>query len=564
MDLPFHLRLAYASHCSDPYADSKRRLTNALFVSSGALAAQTETSWLNSLVKHLQYSHERYNEAHLSTDRTVEEADAAPVAPAVCPCEHPEEGKTEEVQAHIVSSSPPTTSSTSPTASHSIAEQDALTLRPGLPSLPSLLSLDEDRVKKRRFSPPFIEERSPSSAASGPASETSTCKDDDTCGHQIKKADANVQVDVAADTVNEEHHRRVQAQLAGTHEALLADITTSLERRLQQCVLKTLALDDANQQLICAFHIRPNASTSADERAHPATATSLSPAPPEERISPADLAKEVDSYLSGAQASPAAVGNTKAAAVLSTPTLTANRNEQSISVEAKKELALHLHTLRNQVVHMRRQLDAHEAMHSRRMAAIFAASKESSDRPPIRVEIVKAYEEEPVPYRKGPWRKADFAAAAHRTAGGKGRGGQGEKNKSRSSDDFTDYSSSWVTSSEVLTEMDGRATSDESGARAKHQSGERGKPGAAAAAGGTAIISSIDSDSSLSSTEELFKKRQAAAMQARAQRAATTAARQQSRYSSETSSSSYSSSDSSYSSMTETSTTTSSGSYTTR
>jgi hypothetical protein len=366
-----------------------------------------------------------------------------------------------------------------------------------------------------------------------------------------------VQTDAAEDTAAHPHDHPVPEQLVGMPEGLLADITTSLERRLQQCVLKTLALDDANQQLICAFGLPSVNAVDNDRTSHPPTsvAASLQPSPV------ADNKTAKNSALDAAE-------KYDKPAASSVATVAANRTESGLSDEVKKELAMHLYALRHQVVVMRQQLDAHEAAHARQVNAFRAASSSSAPhRPPVRVEVVKAFEEEPVSYRKGPWRAANFAAAAvHRNKDGKSGGVHHDRDDGSearyTSDDFTGETST-ATSTAVSTELENDDTLGHPPALARKAPLRNHGDRVAAGRKASTDVSSVDSDTSLSSTEGLFQRRQAAALQARAQRmAAATAKDAPKRFSSSTSSSPYSTSTISYSSLTESSTVSTSDTYT--
>ncbi|KAG5474398.1 hypothetical protein LSCM1_03180 [Leishmania martiniquensis] len=359
---------------------------------------------------------------------------------------------------------------------------------------------------------------------------------------------ASVVIEVEADAAARARAVRVSEELAGTHEVLLADITTALERRVRECVLKTAALDEARQQLICAFQL-PSVTSPASSACPPhpvprapsaAVASHASTAPPpqaqwtkEEARTRAEattyMASERDAADGELVDGPVQVPAARAAAAdvaVRPPWLSANRTDASLSDDVRKEMALHLYALRRQVKQLHGRLEAHESTHYRHINALRAAQKQSrtSSSPPVRVEIVKAYEDDPVPYRKGPWREADFAAARRsgpdRSAGGMKKDAAGDE--SYTSDDFTEVTSRV---SSVVSGGDG-------------------------------------SSSSVSSTEKLFRQRQAAALRARGQRlvahsAAVHAAGPSRNYRSASSSgdSSASTNTSSYSSRTTTATT---------
>ncbi|KPA85317.1 hypothetical protein ABB37_01650 [Leptomonas pyrrhocoris] len=541
MDIPLHLRLAYAGRFSDPYADGRPTFPNAPVVGHNSSPALQGVSWLSSLVQNLESNRRQDNEAFLIRKRNVADDDvgARSVERAASPREENKNGT------QTKDDSPTTTSLPSPIPLRSITAHEACPPFTGSSAVLSLEPLDAEGAR----SPLQVEIRSPSSTAHVHIAESSTKADDHAHEEPNKGTDATVQADVVVDNATRQHNVVIQAQLVGTHEALLAGVVTSLERRLQECVLKTLALDDANQQLICAFQLPTDTSTGIDVPSRPPV---VHPIPlqgfPEKLLNAsAPIATPLLSR-DGAQSSPAAAAN-------SNPALVANRSERSFSDEAKKELALHLYALRHQVVQMREQLDVHEATHARRLNAMKAAPKDASNRDTVRVEIVKAYPDEPMPYRRGPWRPANFAAASANRRGGRKEGRErGTRDETYSSDDFTGGSSSAADSSGISTETDSSGnTSAESGVQVKEAFGSAGKRGPVAVVGAKAEIPRADSDSSLSSTEGLFRRRQAAALQARLQRTAA-ATRPKNSYNATTSSTSYSSSDDSYSSRSETST----------
>lgn len=72
---------------------------------------------------------------------------------------------------------------------------------------------------------------------------------------------------------------------------------------------------------------------------------------------------------------------------------------------ARRELAIHLYTLRNQVQELATELDARESLFQRQIRSYSAKTNESRK---ITVEIVKDYEVDPVAYKKPPFRLANI------------------------------------------------------------------------------------------------------------------------------------------------------------
>ena len=530
MDLPLHLRLAYAACFSDPYADARcLHGASAALHESASLAAPKESSWFSDLVQLIEQNRQQTLAPHAPENHDVSHVELSHSSVPNLPVSE-EEVKVEvegtlDIPRRLTSieKSPSPLRNSSSTQSLELPVITAQEIASPHPNVSAAMSMPQ-----------------PSGATSGVGSQASA---------PVQKVNVITQTGVAADTAPHAAQQQQKASclasdpVANTGEAILADLTTSLERRLQDCVLKTLALDDANQQLICAFQLPPkNTATSSDQgglRLGTKTAAAV-------QASQQTLINS--GALSEAPPSPSAA----AAAPLSIAAVAANRSDASLSEEARKELAMHLYALRHQVVAMRQQLDTHEAAHARELNRFKSSSSPSSgQRPPIRVEVVRAYEEDPTPYRKGPWRQADFAAAGatrrssdNRKDPGKAEGGEDDY----SSNDFTDDTS------EISTE---ERSSDESTMQSAPK--EQQRQLISAPRKDHATVSSVDSDSSVSSTEELFQRRQAAALQARKQRTAAAAARQQKRSSSSSSSSpssspSSSSDRSTTSSLTDTST----------
>lgn len=92
--------------------------------------------------------------------------------------------------------------------------------------------------------------------------------------------------------------------------------------------------------------------------------------------------------------------------------------EVRMSADAKEEMAMYLYELRERVVNLREQLNRHEEAHYRRLNAErgrYSGAAEGNRRnktKQLRVVIVRDYDVEPQPYPKGPWKPANFAAAA--------------------------------------------------------------------------------------------------------------------------------------------------------
>lgn len=531
MDLPLHLRLAYAACFSDPYADARcLHGASAALHEPASLAAPKESSWFSDLVQLIEQNRQQTLALHAPENHDVNHVELSHSSVPNLPASEEEvkfevEG-TLDIPRRLTSieKSPSPLRNSSSTQSLELPVITAQEIASPHPNVSAAMPMPQ-----------------PSGATSGVGSQASA---------PVQKVNVITQTDVADDTAPHAAQQQQQQKasclasdpVANTGEAILADLTTSLERRLQDCVLKTLALDDANQQLICAFQLPPkNTATSSDQGGLPlGTKTAAA-------VQASQQTLINSGALSEAPPSPSAA----AAAPLSTAAVAANRSDASLSEEARKELAMHLYALRHQVVAMRQQLDTHEAAHARELNRFKSSSSPSSgQRPPIRVEVVRAYEEEPTPYRKGPWKQADFAAAGatrrssdNRKDPGNAKGGEDDY----SSNDFTDDTS------EISTE---ERSSDESNVQSALK--EQQRQFISAPRKDHATVSSVDSDSSVSSTEELFQRRQAAALQARKQRTAAAAARQQKRSSSSSSSPSSSPSSSSdrstTSSLTDTST----------
>lgn len=384
MDVPLHLRLAYARRFSDPYGDPQRAFLNTNLSAECGSGLRHGPSWLTTLVQHL--------DRNTQPDKVVASPDEEDSVkrPAAPPFSLPQT-QSERSPSPVEAAATPHVSTPPPLTAEEVCQP--------LPTATAVAALVDGRDggASPRFPKP-----------------ENTAKE------------AAVQADVMGDAAVDERHCREQDRRAGVHEELLADVTLSLQRRLQQCVLKTLALDDANQQLICAFQLEPTAAVD--------TSTSAQ----------ARLTVPEKSSNTGVRTSFDAV--------------VANRSDAALPEEAKKELAMHLYALRRQVVDMRRQLDAHETAHACQVNAFHAAARENADapssRPPVQVEVVKAYAEEPVPYRKGPWRPANFSASTTQA----NKGGQALKREDSDADDA--YSSDAFTSDTGSSEVSTDPSSD--------------------------------------------------------------------------------------------------------
>ncbi|KAG5475072.1 hypothetical protein CUR178_04522 [Leishmania enriettii] len=497
MDVPRRLRLAYTSCLDDVYCERRPVRCNAQPLSRGSPyigedAELDERHWLSSLVAVVGSN--QSGAASLNADPAANVSFPPPVVDTAC----------------VEASASPNPHNTNPqlprffeqeeAASQSIAPsprpRDDIRAGPQPPRTES--KVDDTKPQSPHTSPLSSSSRT---ARSPPASPLKAH------AQGAARVDSAVQTSVAAEA-EADTAARVSEELAGTHEALLADVTAALEQRVRECVLKTVALDDARQQLICAFQI-PSATSPASSShiPHPVPLTPLaavacqasaaSPPPGQWTEQEAHMRPNASTCVatghvaaSGevvdgpAQAPAARSSAADVAAPL--PWLSANRSAASLSDDVKKEMALHLYALRRRVQQLHGQLEEHESTHYRHLNALRAAQKQSrtSSSPPVRVEIVKAYEDDPVPYRKGPWREADFAAARRggpdRSAGSMKEEDTGDE--SYTSDDFTQLTSA---APSVVSTDDG------------------------------------SSSSSVSSAEELFRQRQAAALRARSQQAAT-------------------------------------------
>ncbi|KAG5500484.1 hypothetical protein JKF63_03578 [Porcisia hertigi] len=486
MDVPLRLRLAYANCFGDVYCDRKLVRCDAHPLSHGLLYVGKDSQrenqpWLSSLVASVEAKQPKEVLPHAAPA-----VDASLCTPSLA---------TALVESRAPSSSP----STGSPREHFFVHSEALERPPRSPddisATPQLPASESARNEEQLETPHSPIHSLNKTAPSPPVSSLEPRKQ----GRKgVEAADqANVVAEGQDEAVTRQHAVRLSEELAGAHETLYADVTATLERRLRECVLKTVALDSARQQLICAFQLQPSTSP-APLSPHP---HSLPPMPSAVTTLHSGATPQPQGHLtrqdaaSGERAdAPAEAPVTRAAATdagAPLPWLSANRTDASLSNEVRKEMALHLYALRRQVQQLRHQLEAHESTHYRHVNALRAAyqKRHTSSSPPLRVEIVKAYEEDPVPYRKGPWREADFAAA-RRDGPGRGTGavkGDALGDENYTSDDFTEVTP--AASSVVDTE--GGQISDES-----------------------------SSSSSVSSTEELLRQQRAAAIRRRNQQAA--------------------------------------------
>ncbi|CBZ28527.1 conserved hypothetical protein [Leishmania mexicana MHOM/GT/2001/U1103] len=509
MDIPLRLRLAYADSVGEIYCDRRLVRCDAQSPSRGSPytgkgAERDGRHWLSALVASVGSN--QSGEALLHANP---EANATFLSPRV-------------VTAVMETRAPPSLPNTDPQLQRVSEKREPIDLS-AVPSLPPCDDIGEGPQ------PPHTEKlvdetqpespRTPSDSFSrtAPSPPATALEPHAPEATRVESAvQANVDVGVEADAAARAREVRVSEELAGTHEVLLADVTAALERRLRECVLKTVALDDAQQQLICAFQLPSFTSPASSSRPpHPLPLTPLaaaalraSAAPPPraqltKQAAPARadvstcMATEQDAVSGNVADAPTEAPAARAAAAevaAPLPWLSANRTDASLSEDAKKEIALHLYTLSRQVRQLRDQLEAHESAHYRHVTALRAAQRQRQGQLPLppRAEIVKGYEDDPVPYRKGPWREADFSAARRgrpgRSAGGTKEDAAGDE--SYASDNFTEVTSAALS---VVSTDDGRASD-----------GARGNDG---------------SSSSVSSTEELFRQRQAAALRARNQQA---------------------------------------------
>ncbi|CAG9577266.1 conserved hypothetical protein [Leishmania major strain Friedlin] len=509
MDIPLRLRLAYANYLGEVYCDRKPVRCDAQPPSrhspyTGKGAESDGRHWLSSLVASVGSN--QSGETLLHADPEANATLLSPrVATVVMETRTPPSLPNADPQPQCVSEK---REATDPSAAPSLQPCDDIRDGPQLPHTETLV--DETQPESPHTPSASFSRTAPSPPANALEPHAP----------EVTRVEAAVQASVAvemeADAAARAREVRVSEELAGTHEALLADVTAALERRLRECVWKTVTLDNAQQQLTCAFHPPSSASPASSSRPpHLLSSTPLTAAafrasvaaPPRAQLAKqaaparADastcMATEQDAARSELADAPTEAPAARAAAAkvaAPLPWLSANRTDASLSDDAKKEIALHLYSLRRQVQQLRDQLEAHESTHYRHVNALRAAQKQRQGRLPLplRVEIVKAYEDDPVPYRKGPWREADFSAARR---GGPGRSAGGMEEdaagaESYASDDFTEVTSAALT---VVSTDDGRASD-----------GARGDDGRG---------------SSVSSTEELFRQRQAAALRARNQQA---------------------------------------------
>ncbi|CAJ1010039.1 hypothetical protein Q4I28_005353 [Leishmania naiffi] len=501
MDVPLRLRLAYANCLNNAYCDRRNVRCDAKplscdlsYTSRGA--EHDGRHWLSSLVASVGSN--QSEEALLHTDLAVS---ASLLSPLVA---------TEFMEARA------------PQSSYNADPQlqGCLEKREAVDQLAAPSPRPSDNIGTAPFSPRTespVDEMPPESphtpfatfSKTAPLPPASPFGPDTQEATRVESAvQANVAAQVEADAAARARTVRVNEELAGTHEALLVNVTAALEQRLRECVLKTVALDDAQQQLICAFQLRSSMSP-ASPSPHPlpvipstAEAFHASSAPPTrdqltKQAAPArtDVSSCATAKQDAASGEVADVPAAKPAAVDAAappPWLSANRTDASLSDDVKKEVALHLYALSRQVQQLRSHLEAHESTHYRHVNALRAAQRQRRGCAslPLRVEIIKGYEDDPVPYRKGPWREADFAAARR---GGQdlsagGMRGNAASDESYISDDFTEVTS--ATSSVVRT------------GAGRESDGVGGADG---------------SSSTVSSTEELFRQRQAAALRVRNQ-----------------------------------------------
>ncbi|GET90080.1 hypothetical protein, conserved [Leishmania tarentolae] len=511
MDVPLRLRLAYAKYLGEVYCDRRLVRGNAQALCCGSPYTDKDAEhhgqhWLSSLV--MSVASNKSDEASLHTDTEISATRLSSRAvTASIETKARRSSPNIDPQRQLFSKE---RKAADPAEAPSPQPCDDIPEGPQLPRTEELV--DETQPEASHKPSASFPETAPLPTATSLEPHAQESK-------RVESAvQASVALGVQADAAERAREVRVSEELAGTHEALLADVTAALERRLRECVLKTVALDDAQQQLICAFQLpssTPPASLPCPPHSVPLTslaaATSRAsvapppacdplakPAAPARSDAFTCMAREQDA-VSGvvgnapSEAPAARASTAEVAAAL--PCLSANRTEASFSDDAKKELALHLYALSRQVRQLRDQLEAHESMHHRHMNALRASQKQRQGRspPPVRVEIIKAYEDDPVPYRKGPWREANFSAAQRgcpgRSAGGIEVDAAGDENYI--SDDFTEMTS---TASSVVSTDDGRASD-----------------------GGCVDDASNGSSRSVSSTEDLFRKRQAAALRARNQ-----------------------------------------------
>ncbi|TPP40476.1 hypothetical protein CGC20_13305 [Leishmania donovani] len=509
MDIPLRLRLAYANYLGEVYCDRKLVRCDPQPPSrsspyTGEGAERDGRHWLSSLVASVGSN--QSGEALLHTDPEANTTFLSPrVVTAVMQMKTPPSLPNADPLPRCVSEK---REAADPSAAPSLQPCDDIGEGPQLLHTEKLV--DETQPESPHTSSASFSRTAPSPPATAlePHAPEAT---------RVESAvQTSIAVGMEADAAARAREVRVSEELAGTHEALLADVTAALERRLRECVWKTVTLDDAQQQLTCAFQLPSSTSPASSSRPpHPLSSVPLaaaafraSAAPPPhaqltKQAAPARadastcMATEQDAAsgeLADALTEPPAARAAAAEVAAPLPWLLANRTDASLSDDAKKEIALHLYALSRQVRQLRDQLEAHESTHYRHVNALRAAQKQRQGRLPLplRVEIVKAYEDDPVPYRKGPWREADFAAA-RRGGSGRSAGGMEEDaagNESYASDDFTQVTSAALT---VVSTDDGQA-----------RDGARGDDG---------------SGSSVSSAEELFRQRQAAALRARNQQA---------------------------------------------
>lgn len=148
----------------------------------------------------------------------------------------------------------------------------------------------------------------------------------------------------------------------------VSEVVDRIIQRIQEHNVRAVALDDLNQQI--TENIRTasspnkvvnNTSTSFTEHSHSN--------PPKQDIA---------------------------------PTAPYNSNPDKLDDSGKRELALHLYALRDQVHHLQQQLETREQVLQRQLMQRQRMQKTKK----VTVEIVKGYEEDPVPYKKPPFRLA--------------------------------------------------------------------------------------------------------------------------------------------------------------
>lgn len=201
--------------------------------------------------------------------------------------------------------------------------------------------------------------------------------------------ESDKQKTAATDTAEDVHRSEaeqltahINEELRGVKEEVLADVVQRLFDKIHLSSVKVVALDDLNQQLLENFKL-----TTAPEVAkanQPVTPDSVVP-----RLSASALLPM----------SPARLGRL-------------SRSSTAPYLEDRSELALYLYSLRAKVQALATMLNDSEAQAHRDELRRRAREKKPRR---LKVQIVRAYEEDPVPYKKSSFTPAALQVAAKPT-----------------------------------------------------------------------------------------------------------------------------------------------------